>query len=188
MPKKLGTVDLHAHYISRRYAEFSSSILALVKAMEVSKSQQRQDDAAEGGQAVRFGGKEMLKSDMANLTEAMTKMLMALANQHSTSKNKIVFLINNYDSIACVLSERKVEREEVVKFEEKLNQQREQFVEEELRQSYARLISFVQQTESSQSGKRPGERGVRGVRGVIFYANHLTRQRPSSLQSSTSPS
>ncbi|GMH82470.1 hypothetical protein TrST_g12487 [Triparma strigata] len=155
MPKKLGTVDLHAHYISRRYAEFSSSILALVKAMEVSKSQQRQDDAAEGGQAVRFGGKEMLKSDMANLTEAMTKMLMALANQHSTSKNKIVFLINNYDSIACVLAERKVEREEVVKFEEKLNQQREQFVEEELRQSYARLISFVQQTESSQSGKRP---------------------------------
>ncbi|GMH82404.1 hypothetical protein TL16_g09244 [Triparma laevis f. inornata] len=122
MPKKLGAVDLHAHYISRRYAEFSSSILALVKAMEVSKTQA----AAEGGQAARFGGKEMLKSDMANLTEAMTKMLMALANQHATSKNKIVFLINNYDSIACVLAERKVEREEVVKFEEKLNQQREQ--------------------------------------------------------------
>ncbi|GMH50721.1 hypothetical protein TrLO_g9568 [Triparma laevis f. longispina] len=150
MPKKLGAVDLHAHYISRRYAEFSSSILALVKAMEVSKTQA----AAEGGQAARFGGKEMLKSDMANLTEAMTKMLMALANQHATSKNKIVFLINNYDSIACVLAERKVEREEVVKFEEKLNQQREQFVEEELRQSYARLISFVQQTES-QASKRP---------------------------------
>ena len=54
-----------------------------------------------------------------------------------------------------MLAERKVDREEIERCREQLERQRSLFVEEELRQSYARLISFVQQTESQQkSGQK----------------------------------
>jgi hypothetical protein len=147
-PKKLGSVELHPHYISRRYAEFTSSMLTLLKAMDEGAGQKGTEVDAET--STRFGGKEMLKTDLVNLQNAMLKLLTQLSGQHSTNKNKIVFLINNLDSIVCVLQERKVNREEVAKYEERLNQQREQFVEEELRQSYSKLIAFVIQTEGIQ--------------------------------------
>mmetsp|Transcript_13896 Transcript_13896/g.28430 ORF Transcript_13896/g.28430 Transcript_13896/m.28430 type:complete len:718 (+) Transcript_13896:209-2362(+) len=164
-PKKLGSVELHPHYISRRYAEFTSSMLALLKAMEEGGGKKKGEIHAEA--STRFGGKEMLKTDLINLQNAMLKLLTQLSGQHNTNKNKIVFLINNLDSIVSVLQERKVDREEVTKYEERLNQQREQFVEEELRQSYSKLIAFVIQTEGIQKTNKKLELDVNVVENLV---------------------
>ena len=80
-PKKLGAVDLHAHVVSKRYAEFVSSVLALLKGMEATDE--------EGAGTVRFGGKEMLKKDLKTLQDLMSQLLMSIANQHSTNKSKV---------------------------------------------------------------------------------------------------
>lgn len=168
-PKKLGSVEFHPHYISRRYAEFTSSILTLLKTMDEGGG--KKGGGAQGAidvdASTRFGGKEMLKTDLSNLQNAMLKLLTQLSGQHKTNKNKIVFLINNLDSIVCVLQERKVDREEVAKYEERLNQQREQFVEEELRQSYSRLIAFVIQTEGIQKAEKKIELDATVVENLV---------------------
>lgn len=60
-----------------------------------------------------------------------------------TTKDKKVFLVNNYDQILSVFQERHVNNEEVQKFEELLLQQRELFAEESLRGAFPKLIAFV---------------------------------------------
>jgi len=138
--KKMGTGEVHAHPISRRYAEFGASILTLLKGME----------NAPGAEATTNGA-VMLKGDMEGLRGAVVQTLGRLSDQHANSMTRTVFLINNYDQIITVFGERKVEREEVNKFNDKLKQQRAVFVEEKLSASYGKLITFVKQTESSQA-------------------------------------
>ena len=78
-------MDLHAHVVSRRYAEFSASVLMLLKGMDGA-------DGADGevaGGGSRFGGKEMLRKDLATLQSLMSQLLMSIANQHSTNKSKV---------------------------------------------------------------------------------------------------
>lgn len=57
-PRKLGTVDLTPHYISRRYAEFAASILIL---------QHGSDGLGVGG-----GGEGMLQHDMQQIRTEIT--------------------------------------------------------------------------------------------------------------------
>lgn len=177
--KKLGSVELHAHYISRRYAEFVSTMLTLVKDIEAGE----RGEAAKSPKAERlplsrgvsdgdttdgrFGGNEMLRNDLVNVRSVMVKLLGQLSGQHRSNKSKIIFLINNFDAITCVLRERKVSGDEISFYEDRLNQQREQYVEEELRLSYGRLISFVQETEGSQKSgdKRPVDAAI--VEGLV---------------------
>jgi hypothetical protein len=75
---------------------------------------------------------------MADLLERLSSLL-------PTTKDKKVFLVNNYDQILSVFQERHVNNEEVQKFEELLLQQRELFAEESLRGAFPKLIAFVVQ-------------------------------------------
>ncbi|RHY51290.1 hypothetical protein DYB34_003639 [Aphanomyces astaci] len=127
-PKKLGNVELHPHYVTRRYAEFVASVLALVP-----------DAAAAAG----------VYGHMAALRGALVELLDKLADSaHKTAKDKIVFLINNYDLVVSVVQERKIESDEL--FDELLTNSRDKFVEEELLSHYGPLIGFVQQAEAKQ--------------------------------------
>ncbi|RHZ15346.1 hypothetical protein DYB31_012765 [Aphanomyces astaci] len=129
-PKKLGNVELHPHYVTRRYAEFVASVLALVP------------DAAAAAAAGVYG-------HMAALRGALVELLDKLADSaHKTAKDKIVFLINNYDLVVSVVQERKIESDEL--FDELLTNSRDKFVEEELLSHYGPLIGFVQQAEAKQ--------------------------------------
>ncbi|CAK4089947.1 unnamed protein product [Aphanomyces euteiches] len=128
-PKKLGSVELHPHYVTRRYAEFVASLLGLIP---------------EGGDG------EAVYVSMAALREALVELLEKLSENHKSSKEKCVFLINNYDLVVSVVQERKIASDETSKFEELLVAQRERFVEEELLAWYGTLIVFVQQTESKK--------------------------------------
>ena len=173
--KKLGGVELHAHHVSRRYAEFTASILLVLSrgkretteksAMMAGKrtvgSQKTSVDmgiSAGAGTATGPGGApqhshrgtagDMLVSDLAVLLDETVLLLERLAEEHSTNKKKNVFLINNYDQILCIFHERRVAGKEVNRFAELLMQQRERFVEEELLQYFSKMIAFVQQTEA----------------------------------------
>lgn len=52
-PKRLGAIERHPHYVTRRYAHFAASLLALHSGL---------DDLVVG-----IGGEEMLLNDLATL-------------------------------------------------------------------------------------------------------------------------
>jgi len=161
--KKLGAIDLHPHYVVRRYAEFTSSVLSLML--------YTQQGASSGGDS-RYGADtngndddplatissaamhergagEMVLASLTTLRDEMLALLARLADQHRNAKDKCVFLVNNLDLIVTMLQERRVVAAEVSAFETLLSEQREKFVEEELVSFYAPLIRFVRQHESA---------------------------------------
>jgi hypothetical protein len=142
-PKKLGTIDLTPHYVSRRYAEYVSSILTL-----------------QGGSGDSFGiaggGENMLMMNLKQLRTEIISLLERLGSQLGTNKEPKVFLINNIDQMLSVFQERRVMSEEVEKLEDMLMQQTELFAEEALREAFPRLLSFVLQTERAMAGGGAG--------------------------------
>ena len=71
-----------------------------------------------------------------------------------SNKQRIIFLVNNYDQALGVFSERRIDESsgEAAQFRARLAQQRELFVEESLLGGFGRLIAFVQQTEVQIDG------------------------------------
>jgi len=170
--RKLGTIDLHAHYVSRRYAEFTCSILLILqkgtkddsvvpKKPYMAKgptSAARKDDggldkrrsyldSSRTTVSHRGSAGDMLLHDLSTLQDEIILLLQRLSESHTTNKKKIVFLINNLDQIISIFQERRVSGKELNRFIEILMQQRELFVEEELLQNFSKMIAFVQQTE-----------------------------------------
>jgi len=140
-PKKLGTIDLTTHYVSRRYAEIVASILSL----------QWGSGASNDNMGIASGGDNMLQNDLQQMRIEMISLLERLASSLNSNKEKKVFTINNYDQILNVFQERRIVCEEVQKFDDLLMQQRELFAEEEIRAFFPRLISFVVQTEQAMA-------------------------------------
>jgi vacuolar protein sorting-associated protein 52 len=159
--KKLGGVDLHAHYVSRRYAEFTCSILMVLhrsdKVEPAAAAKIAVADAAVASAKVisskantslaRDSAGDMLLNDLAVIQEETIVLLERMGDEHPSNKRRIVFLINNLDQIVCIFQERRVVGKEFNRFAEALMTQRELFVEEELLQNFSKLIAFVQQTE-----------------------------------------
>ncbi|KAJ3013995.1 hypothetical protein HKX48_005407 [Thoreauomyces humboldtii] len=86
-PKSLlPSKDFHPHYVTRRYAEFSASILTL---------NQGYDDA-------------LLANSLFRLRAEVKHLLMRMSGEFSDAKSRLVFLINNYDLVVAVLSEHSV--------------------------------------------------------------------------------
>ncbi|CAM9962480.1 unnamed protein product [Ascophyllum nodosum] len=134
-PKRLGVIERHPHYVTRRYAHFAASLLALHSGL---------DDLVVG-----IGGEEMLLNDLATLRVVVVQLVQRMADQLPSNKLQVVFLINNYHEVLSIFQERRIISDETARFEELLGLQRDFFVEEELKEKYRRLISFVQQTEKA---------------------------------------
>lgn len=140
--KKLGSVTMNPHYVTRRYAEFTASILTLHGGME--------------SLGIAGGGEDMLLNDLTKLRVGVLQLLKRLSDELPTDKQKLVFLINNYDQVLGVFGERGIIGEESSRFEELLAQNRGLFVEEELLVSFSQFIVFVQNTEARMtSGGEP---------------------------------
>ncbi|KAJ0085103.1 hypothetical protein Patl1_06829 [Pistacia atlantica] len=75
--------DIHHHYVMRRYAEFTASLVHL---------------------NVEYGDGQ-LELNMERLRMAVDELLMKLAKMFPRPKLQIVFLINNYDMTVAVLKE-----------------------------------------------------------------------------------
>jgi hypothetical protein len=161
--QKLGGVDLHAHYVSRRYAEFTCSILLILhKGNKALRGEIDQDASlgvnsppptafargTSGTPVPKSSAGDMLLQDLSIIMEETVLLLERLADEHVTAKKRGVFLINNYDQIVGIFQERRVAGKEFNHFVELLMAQRELFVEEELLHGFSKMIAFVQQTEA----------------------------------------
>lgn len=195
---KLGGVDMHGHYVSRRFAEFACSILLILKdgnnsaastgnaasptrgtpkrkkshgktpgsayasgkpksgkqqAAEAHAREQAAGELRRAGSEISAGagGKsagDMLLNDLSEMLDEFIVLLERMADEYSSQKRRIVFLINNLDQVVCIFQERRVIGKEFNRLVEKLMAQRELFVEEELLVGFSKMIAFVQQTEA----------------------------------------
>jgi vacuolar protein sorting-associated protein 52 len=150
---KLGGIDLHSHYVSRRYAEFTCSMLTILhkgnkrqtkdgfrgdsstndtRAETEEESEVKKTSTPSRGSKTKPNAGDMVLNDMEVLQDEMIALLERLGDKHTTNKKRIVFLINNVDQIICIFQERRVIGREFNRFVELLMKQRELFVEEEL--------------------------------------------------------
>lgn len=168
--EQLGSVDLHAHYVSRRFGELCCSLLQILHNKPTStnskysstrrptSSNNAAPSSPSRGRLMRqksedvphhhrSAGRKLLE-DIDQLIDAFVLLLERLAeSKHNTQKMRTVFLINNLDHVVCIFQERRVSGKECSKLVEKLIQYRERFVEEELLTGFSKMIAFVQQTE-----------------------------------------
>jgi hypothetical protein len=170
----LGGVDLHGHYVSRRFAEFTCSVLLILqKGNKVSENVQspgplsRRTSSStmkhsESTASKESSGKppapskgasagDMLLEDLNEMVNEYISLLERLSEEHTVNIKRIVFMINNFDQVVCIFQERRVAGgRELNRVLEKLMLQRELFVEEELLQTgFSKMIAFVQQTEAT---------------------------------------
>uniref|UniRef100_UPI00358F60B9 vacuolar protein sorting-associated protein 52 homolog isoform X4 n=1 Tax=Myxine glutinosa TaxID=7769 RepID=UPI00358F60B9 len=129
-PQKLGSIDTHPHYITRRYAEFSSAIVSINQTFP----------------------KDRVHNLLGQLQVEVENFILLMAAEFSSRKEQLVFLINNYDMMLIVLmavQERAAEdSKEVEGFQQLLNARTQEFVEELLAPPFGGMVAFVKDTES----------------------------------------
>ncbi|TYH18431.1 hypothetical protein ES288_A05G270500v1 [Gossypium darwinii] len=136
--KLLWEDDSHPHYVMRRYAEFTASLIHI---------------------NVEYGDGQ-LELNMERLRMAVDELLMKLAKMFSKPKLQIVFLINNCDMTIAVLKEAGPEGGKIQQhFEEMLKSNTGLFVEELLMEHFSDLIKFVK-TRASEDPNGSNERPI----------------------------
>lgn len=135
--KTLWEDDVHPHYVMRRYAEFTASLLLL---------------------NVEYGDGQ-LDLNLERLRMAMDDLLNKLAKMFQKPKLQSVFLINNYDMTISVLKEAGTEGDKIqMHFEELLKSCTSVFVEELLAEHFSNIIKFVKTRateDPSSSSQKP---------------------------------
>ncbi|CAI8603256.1 unnamed protein product [Vicia faba] len=126
--------DVHPHYVMRRYAEFTASLIHLNS---------------------EFGDGQ-LDLNLERLRMAIDDLLIKLAKNFTKSKLQTVFLINNYDMTIAVLKEAGPEAGKIqMHFEELLKSNTALFVEELLQEHFNDLIKFVKAKASEDPTASP---------------------------------
>ncbi|KAI3891855.1 hypothetical protein MKW92_010563 [Papaver armeniacum] len=135
--KTLWEDDVHPHYVMRRYAEFSASLVHL---------------------NVEYGDGQ-LELNLERLRMAVDDLINKLAKTFTKPKLQTVFLINNYDMTMAVLKEAGPEGGKTqMHFEELLKSNTGIFVEELLLEHFSNLIKFVKSRASedpNSSSEKP---------------------------------
>lgn len=125
--KTLWEDDVHPHYVMRRYAEFSASLIHL---------------------NVEYGDGQ-LDLNLERLRMAIDDLLIKLARTFQKQKLQTVFLVNNYDMTISVLKEAGPDGGKIqMHFEELLKTNTAVFVEELLLEHFGDLIKFVKNRAS----------------------------------------
>ncbi|KAM6589940.1 hypothetical protein CsatA_012545 [Cannabis sativa] len=130
--------DIHPHYVMRRYAEFTASLIHL---------------------NVEYGDGQ-LDLNLERLRMAIDDLLIKLAKTFPKPKLQTVFLINNYDMTIAVLKEAGPEGGKIqMHFEELLKSNTALFVEELLLEHFNDLIKFVK-TRASEDPTATTEKPI----------------------------
>ncbi|KAH0988727.1 hypothetical protein GBA52_000210 [Prunus armeniaca] len=136
--KTLWEDDVHPHYVMRRYAEFTASLIHL---------------------NVEYGDGQ-LELNLERLRMAIDDLLIKLAKSFPRAKLQTVFLINNYDMTIAVLKEADPEGGKIqMHFEELLKSNTALFVEELLLEHFSDLIKFVK-TRASEDPSASSEKPI----------------------------
>ncbi|XP_069097988.1 vacuolar protein sorting-associated protein 52 homolog [Pleurodeles waltl] len=126
-PQKLGSLDTRPHYITRRYAEFSSAIVSINQTFPNEKT----------------------NTLLAQLQVEVENFVLRVAAEFSSRKEQLIFLINNYDMLLGVLMERAAdESKEVESFQQLLTARTQEFIEEILSPPFGGMMAFVKESES----------------------------------------
>jgi hypothetical protein len=125
--QKLTNFDIRPHYITRRYAEFSASIMTI------------NDTFPDERVSLLLG---VLQNEVENL-------ILKMASHFHNPKEQLIFIINNYDMILGVLIERKKEdSKESENIKQQLNKRIQDFVEELLYPHFGGMMAFVKDCEA----------------------------------------
>lgn len=136
--KTLWENDVHPHYVIRRYAEFTASLVHL---------------------NIEFGDGQ-LDLNLERLRMAVDDLLVKLAKTFTKPKLQTVFLINNYDMTIAILKEAGAEGGKLqMHFEDLLKSNISIFVEELLLEHFSDLIKFVK-TRASEDMSSSTERST----------------------------
>ncbi|KAL2080311.1 hypothetical protein ACEWY4_024104 [Coilia grayii] len=126
-PQKLGVLDTRPHYITRRYAEFSSAIVSINQTFP----------------------NERTNTLLAQLQVEVENFVLKMAAEFPSRKDQLIFLINNYDMMLSVLMERAADdSKEVEGFQQLLLARTQEFIEEILSPPFGGMIAFVKESEA----------------------------------------
>ncbi|RKP40437.1 Sac2 family-domain-containing protein [Dimargaris cristalligena] len=126
---RLSKIDVHPHFVSRRYAEFVASLLILNQVPETN----------------------ILDQSVRRLRNELEAMLLRISEGFNDRVTTLIFLINNYDLILTILNENGFEGdsdEEVDYFARCKTTCVSEYVEEQLDTYFGYLKSFVIRAES----------------------------------------
>ncbi|CAL8292955.1 unnamed protein product [Merluccius merluccius] len=125
-PHKLGVLDTRPHYITRRYAEFSSAIVSINQTFP----------------------NERTHALLGQLQVEVENFVLKMAAEFPSRRDQLIFLINNYDMMLSVLMERAADdSKEVEGFQQLLLARTQEFIEELLSPPFGGMISFVKEAE-----------------------------------------
>lgn len=123
---KLQSLDIRPHYITRRYAEFSNSLLNINEILPNAK----------------------ISPILNQLQIEVQNFILRLASEFTQRKDQLISLINNYDLMLSVIAERaKEENRESQGLKDLLNVRINDYVEEVLMPYFGNLICFVKECE-----------------------------------------
>ncbi|XP_060916043.1 vacuolar protein sorting-associated protein 52 homolog isoform X1 [Labrus mixtus] len=125
-PQKLGVLDTRPHYITRRYAEFSSAIVSINQTFP----------------------NERTNTLLGQLQVEVENFVLKMAAEFPSRRDQLIFLINNYDMMLSVLMERAADdSKEVEGFQQLLLARTQEFIEEILSAPFGGMIAFVKEAE-----------------------------------------
>jgi vacuolar protein sorting-associated protein 52 len=124
---KLQSLDVRPHYITRRYAEFSTSLYSINEHLPNPK----------------------LNAILSQLQVEVQNFILRLASEFTQRKEQLISVINNYDLMLSVIVERIKEdnNREAQNLKELLNNRINDYVEEVLMPYFGNLICFVKECE-----------------------------------------
>ncbi|AWP21182.1 putative vacuolar protein sorting-associated protein 52 -like isoform 2 [Scophthalmus maximus] len=125
-PQKLGVLDTRPHYITRRYAEFSSAIVSINQTFP----------------------NERTHTLLGQLQVEVENFVLKMAAEFPSRRDQLIFLINNYDMLLGVLMERAADdSKEVEGFQQLLLARTQEFIEEILSSPFGGMVAFVKEAE-----------------------------------------
>ncbi|KQK21279.1 vacuolar protein sorting-associated protein 52 A isoform X2 [Brachypodium distachyon] len=144
--KTLWEDDVHPHYVTRRFAEFTASLVHL---------------------NVEYGDGQ-LDLNLDRLRMAIEDLLVKLAKMFPKPKLQTVFLINNYDLTIAILKEATSDGGKAqLHFEEVLKSNIAIYVEELLLEHFCDLIKFVKTRTSEDTGASSDKTSIVDVEPLV---------------------
>ncbi|XP_028549668.1 vacuolar protein sorting-associated protein 52 A isoform X2 [Dendrobium catenatum] len=144
--KTLWEDDVHPHYVMRRYAEFTASLVHL---------------------NVEYGDGQ-LDLNLERLRMAVEDLLVKLAKMFAKPKLQTIFLINNYDMTISILKEAGAEGGKMqMHFEDLLKSNIAVYVEELLQEHFGEMIKFVKTRAYEESSSSMEKSSVSDVEPLV---------------------
>ena len=128
-PQKMKILDLRPHYVTRRYAEFSTAFISINEKFPETN----------------------LNAILLDMEQEMGNFIIKMASSFQQRKEQLIFVINNYDIILSILSEKTSgESQEAEYFRVQYSARTSEYVEEILQPHFGDLIKFVKEAEAQK--------------------------------------